>query len=121
MPSVFKQRYLDLSRRYLRDPNVRELSQAAALGRELVSMNMGPEEIVEIFLSSVHRLAEEEGDPSLANNALALSCPLVETLLSYVRTLREEASELGGDLGSSILEECAARSDDAQSRSRRLM
>ncbi len=92
MPSVFEQRYVDLSRRYLQDPHTCELSQAAALGREFVLSNVDPEEIVEIFHSSVHRLAEEQGDPHLANNALALSCPLVETLLSYVRTIREDVA-----------------------------
>ena len=85
--------YYSLLRSHFTSPQEDHLAQAAELGRELVVVNIPPEEIVELHEDAVRRLGAEFPETKLIAAANLISQPLMELLMAYGLAFRKRLDE----------------------------
>ena len=85
--------YYSLLRSHFTSPQEDHLAQAAELGRELVVVNIPPEEIAELHEDAVRRLGTEFPETKLIAAANLISQPLMELLMAYGLAFRKRLDE----------------------------
>ncbi|MFV9689938.1 MAG: sensor histidine kinase [Desulfobacteria bacterium] len=79
--TTLRDNYCSLLQSYFVSPRKDYLAQAARLGRELVMVNIPPEEIAELHEDAVQRLGT--GEAKLIDTANRISQPLIELFVAY--------------------------------------
>ncbi len=82
-------KYYNLLMAYVAAGEEKYLLEAAELGRELVTMEIPPEEIAEMHEKALVLLAEEAPDMTIIESVRTFSVPLIELLMAYGLAFRE--------------------------------
>ena len=93
--SVFSTRYKSVLKRYLAEPNEKDLLAAADMGRELVAANVPVEDVGDLYEQALVLLTEEVPDQLPPVEILQrLSTPLLELLMAYGLAWRVHVDQL---------------------------
>ncbi len=84
-------RYFELLKAYVANPEEKFLASVAELGRELVTLDAPPEDIVELHERALGRLAQEEPDLTLQDTIPNAWTPLMELLMIHSLAFRERS------------------------------
>ena len=84
-----RDKYFEILKAYVSQPEEKLLFAASELGREMVLAGVPPEDIAEMHEGALRHLAQEIPDMSLLSAARFISAPLMELLMAYGLAFRE--------------------------------
>lgn len=89
----FVEKYFALLKGYFSESEEKYLAEAQELGREMVLQNYPPEDLAEVHVEALQKLAQESPDLSFFDSARVTSIPLMELIMAYGLAFRESVEE----------------------------